>query len=155
MLWISEQSANCRHLKALFFANLSNQFMWYAYLKAAWRGLTTTLLSRWFGKLTFKATAKGEKPSLTLCCTHSLFSSEPTGTLPSRSAHFCKSSPPLKAARSRLNDMTDTARLSGSCRLSERDKLLLLVWIGQSISSSLQERRSWQLPHYVTSGFTL
>lgn len=49
----------CRHLKALFFANLSNQFMWYAYLKAAWRGLTTTLLSRWFGKLTFKATAKG------------------------------------------------------------------------------------------------
>jgi len=37
--------------------------MWYAYLKAAWRGLTTALFSRWVSSMTFKATSKGTSPS--------------------------------------------------------------------------------------------
>ena len=38
--------------------------MWFAFLKAAWRGLAATVLKRWFGELKFKATAKGALPSL-------------------------------------------------------------------------------------------
>lgn len=53
----------CRHIKSLFFANLNNQFMWFTFMKAGWRSLTTKLLGKWFGELKFKATAKGAASS--------------------------------------------------------------------------------------------
>ena len=49
------------HLESLWFANVANSLLWYAYWKAAWRALYTRLCC---SSITFKATAKGEAPSL-------------------------------------------------------------------------------------------
>ena len=50
---------DCRHTEALWFANLANNLLWWAYVKAAWR----SLMARVFfccSQITFKATAKGK-----------------------------------------------------------------------------------------------
>ena len=52
------------HIKALWFASVCNQILWFAYLKAGIRTLTATLFSS--GAIRFKATAKGAPAQLTL-----------------------------------------------------------------------------------------
>ena len=50
-------AAGCRHTECLWFANLANNLLWWAYVKAAWR----SLMARIFfccSQITFKATAK-------------------------------------------------------------------------------------------------
>jgi len=48
-----------RHLEPLWFANVANQILWWAYIKAAWRMLWARVFFC-FSKVTFKATAKGK-----------------------------------------------------------------------------------------------
>lgn len=48
-----------RHVEALWFANVANNLLWWAYVKAGWR----SLMARIFfccSQITFKATAKGK-----------------------------------------------------------------------------------------------
>ena len=48
-----------RHIEALWFANVANSILWWAYVKAAWRMLLARVFFC-FSSVTFKATAKGK-----------------------------------------------------------------------------------------------
>ena len=47
------------HIEALWFANVANSILWWAYVKAAWRMLMARIFFC-FSNVTFKATAKGK-----------------------------------------------------------------------------------------------
>lgn len=49
-----------RHVEALWFANVANSILWWAYVKAAWRMLLARVFFCCAGGVTFKATAKGK-----------------------------------------------------------------------------------------------
>ena len=54
---VKSTKSGCRHMECLWFANLANNLLWWAYVKAAWR----SLMARLFfccSQITFKATAK-------------------------------------------------------------------------------------------------